>query len=106
MVLRHRMKKVFPLHDPVKAPARVVDAVKHEVRKYVRREHNKELPEGFDLWAFACKVGPNAESAKACVLGDVSAKIDEVATGGASEVYVEVIAAAEKRPISSEAPAG
>lgn len=100
------MKKVFPLQAPNKAPARVADAVKHEVRKYVRREHNKELPEGFDLWTFTCKVGPSAATAAQCPLGDVSAKIDAAVNAGASEVYIEVVAMPARRAPDSETPVG
>ncbi|HVU34713.1 MAG TPA: DUF6172 family protein [Opitutaceae bacterium] len=100
------MKKSFPLHQPGKVPARVVDSVKHEVRKYVRREHRKPLPEGFDLWSFACKVGGTAATAVACPLGEVSAQIDQVVAAGGTDVYIEIVATAEHRPQSSEAPAG
>jgi hypothetical protein len=105
MVLATRMKKTLPLHDPAKAPARVLDSIKHEVRKYVRREHNKELPEGFDLWEFDCKIGATAAAAEACALGAINAKIDQVAASGSDQVYLEIVARAAKRPISSEAPA-
>ncbi len=98
------MKKTFPLQQPGKAPARVLDSIKHEVRKYVKREHAKDLPEGFDLWTFECRVGASAEAAAECPLGDVSAKIDEVANTGVPGVYIEVIAKPAKRPPSSEAP--
>ena len=100
------MKKILSFHDPVKAPARVLDQIKHEVRKYVRREHNKELPAGYDLWEFDCKVGASSASAEACALGDINAKIDQVAASGAAEVYLEVVARPAKRPMSSEAPVG
>lgn len=100
------MKKVFPLHAPGKAPERVVEGVKHEVRKYVKREHRKDLPEGFDLWAFTSKVGATAAAAVDCALGDISAKIDEVAQAGGDEVYVEVLATPAHRPPSSETPVG
>ncbi len=100
------MKKVFPLHEPGIASARVVDRVKHEVRKYVRREHQKALPDGFDLWTFACRVGATAATASDCALGDVSAQIDQVATQGAGEVYIEIVATPTRRPLSSETPTG
>ena len=99
------MKKTLPLHDSVKAPARVLDQIKHEVRKYVRREHKKDLPDGYDLWEFDCKVGATDASAEACALGDINAKIDQVAASGAEKVYIEVVARAVKRSISSETPA-
>ncbi|WP_338049214.1 DUF6172 family protein, partial [Photobacterium sanctipauli] len=41
---RKTMKKTFALTHPKKAVPRVVEAVKYEVKKYLRRERNKALP--------------------------------------------------------------
>ena len=77
------MKKTFPLSAPDRATARVIDAIKHDVRKYVKRERRKPLPEGTDFWNFACKVGPDAATAEPKVIDEVNAAIDAVAAGGA-----------------------
>jgi hypothetical protein len=84
------MKKNFPLHLPGKADARVLDAIKHEIRKYVRRERNKPLPEGAARWIFACRVGADQATAEAAELKDVSAAIDQVARTGVDHIHVEV----------------
>ncbi len=91
------MKKTFPLHAPGKADARVVEGIKHDVRKYVRRERDKTLPEGFDQWDFACKVGAEVATAEVKDLPSVAAAINTVVQTGAGSVYVEVIAAAGHR---------
>lgn len=91
------MKKPFPLHVPGKDEARVIDAIKFDVRKYVKRERRKTLPEGFDVWRFDCKVGPDAASAPITALADISTAIDAVAKTGASAVYVEVLASPDHR---------
>jgi hypothetical protein len=98
------MKKVFPLKLPHKADPRVVEGIKNEVRKYVKREHRKKLPEGFDLWTFSCKVGPTAANATDCELGNLAAAIDTVASSGAPAVYVEIRAEPGKHILPSEAP--
>jgi len=87
------MKKSFPLTAPGKADARVVEAVKYEVRKYVQRERRKPVPEGFDLWTFACRAGANSETAARCELADIGTAIDAVASAGGAAVYVEILAA-------------
>ncbi len=97
------MKKNFPLKVPGKVDQRVVEAVKNDVRKYVKRERRKTLPEGFTQWEFACKVGPDSASAASCRLADVSAKIDEIAHAGSGEVYIEVLAVPGQRPGSGDA---
>ena len=86
------MKKMFALKAPGKADPRVVDAVKHEVRKYVKRERRKLLPEGFTEWIFHCKAGANRDTAAACDLPDIGSIIDQVAQTGAAEAYIEIIA--------------
>lgn len=91
------MKKTFPLNEPGKADARVVEAVKFELRKYLKRERRKKLPEGFDQWDFACKVGPDQTVAETKSVKDVFLAIDEIAKTDAPQVYVELLAAAGKR---------
>ena len=86
------MKKTFPLIASHKASARVLDAVKHEIRKYVKRERRKAVPAGFDEWEFACKIGIEAGAAESKALRDVASAVDAIAASGASSVYVEVIA--------------
>lgn len=92
------MKKTFPLKDPAKADERVIEAIKHDVRKYAKRERRKPLPEGFDLWELHCRVGPGAALAEAKPFKEVPAAIDAVAAAGGTEVYVEIVSAAAKWP--------
>jgi hypothetical protein len=96
------MKKTFPLTQPGKTDARVLDAIKHDVRKYVKRERRKPLPEGFDLWAFNCQVGPDAATVEAKPLKEISAAIDRVAQAGATHVYIEILAVGGLRQLSDD----
>jgi hypothetical protein len=91
------MKKVFPLTVGGKAPARVVDAIKHEVRKYVKRERQKDLPEGFEVWDFSCRVGPNAAEASVTTLKEIGSAIDAAVIANPVEIYVELLAVPAKR---------
>jgi hypothetical protein len=86
------MKKIFPLTAPGKANERVVESVKNDLRKYVKRERRKPLPEGFTQWDFACKTGPNRDTAVPCPLAAVGAAVDAIVRAGGSEVYVEILA--------------
>jgi hypothetical protein len=92
------MKKTFPLKEPEKVDARVLEAVKFEVRKYLKRERRKKFPEGFDEWKIACKIGPDQATAETKAVEDLFSAIDAVAQTGSAQVYVEVIASAGKRP--------
>jgi hypothetical protein len=96
------MKKTFPLKAPGKADPRVVEAVKNDVRKYVKRERKKTLPDGFSEWNFRCKVGPDSDHAADCALGSVSPGIDAVANAGGVQVYVEILAEPGNRPEPTE----
>lgn len=86
------MKKTFPFHVPGKDDPRVLEAIKHDVRKYVKRERRKTVPEGFDLWQFDCRVGADQAEAVSTQLGSVSTEIDALAKTGAAGVYVEILA--------------
>lgn len=93
------MKKAFALNAPGKADARVVEAIKNDVRKYVKRERNKTLPEGFDVWEFNCSVGLAPESAEPKSLKDIGTAIDGIAQSGAKTVFVEVLAVPAHRQV-------
>lgn len=92
------MKKIFPLQAPGKADPRVVESVKNEIRKYVKRERRKPLPGDFTWWNFKCKAGADHDSAADCALIDLGAAIDAVVAAGGTQVYLEVIADPGHRP--------
>lgn len=95
------MKKTFPLHAPGKDDARVLDAIKHDVRKYVKRERNKPLPEGFDRWNFECRVGVDQTAAQTKTLQEISGALAEIAQTGRADVYVEIHAVPGQRTLPS-----
>ena len=55
------MRKIFQLHVEGGNRDRVLDAVKHEIRKYIKRERRRDLPEGADFWDFDCRFGRSRE---------------------------------------------
>ena len=87
------MKKTFKLHIEGKNPDRLLEAIKHEVRKYVKRERGKTLPKGVDFWAFDCKFGATEATAEVVRLAELTKKMDEVASAGGDSFYVEILAA-------------
>ena len=86
------MKKKFNLNDPKKAPARVVDSIKHEVNKYLARERRKPLQEGSQFWDFNCKIGELESSAKVIHVSEINKAIDLLVTQQISEFYLEILA--------------
>ena len=85
------MKKNFPLQAEGKHPDRVLEAVKHEIRKYFKRERNRALPKDVDFWDFDCKVGLTADTAEVVRVSAVIEAVDTAAKTGASSVYVEIL---------------
>lgn len=100
------MKKTFQLNIEGKNRDRVLDAVKHEMRKYVKRERRRELPEGVDFWDFDCKFGPAQDSAEVVHLATLTSLIDAVAKEGGAQFYVEILARHGHRKARSEGARG
>ena len=86
------MKKTFPLQVPGHADQRVLEAIKGDVRKYLKREKRKPLTDGVDFWDFACKVGADKAEPEARHQVEVVPAIDAAAKAGATTVYVEILA--------------
>jgi hypothetical protein len=86
------MRKTFSLNVEGKNRDRTVEAVKHEIRKYIKRERRRELPAGVDYWDFDCKFGADKEAAVPVHLAQITGLIDGVVTEGRDAFYVEVIA--------------
>ena len=86
------MKKTFQLNIEGKNRDRVLDAVKHEIRKYIKRERRRDVPEGADYWDFDCKFGLSEDVAEVVHLATLTALIDGVANAAGSQFYVEVLA--------------
>ena len=86
------MKKTYSLiHPRIKVP-RLVDSIKHDVRKYLKRERRKELPEGVDYWDFDCKFGPTEDDAKVVHVAEISKSIDSALDQELDSFYVEILA--------------
>jgi len=91
------MKKNFQLTDTKLAPARQVDAVKHEINKYIARERRKKLTDGFDYWDFDCKIGEDAPSSKEVAVADINKSIDGFVAKDLKSFYVEILAKPARR---------
>ena len=86
------MKKTFPFQISGQADQRVLEGIKNDVRKYIKREQSKALPEGVDFWDFACKIGADQAEPEAKHPAEVIPAIDAIAKTGATTVYVEILA--------------
>ena len=86
------MKKTFTLTHPKIKKDRLVEAVRHEIKKYIKRERKKILPEGVDFWDFDCKFGHTAEEAKEIHLSEIGKCIDKIVEEQREDFYLEILA--------------
>jgi hypothetical protein len=90
-----KMKKTFNLIHPKIKAARLVEAAKADVNKYLKRERRRELPEGVDFWDFNCKFGPTDKKAKRIHVTEIGKYIDEAEA--LESFYVEILAKPGRR---------
>jgi uncharacterized sporulation protein YeaH/YhbH (DUF444 family) len=100
------MRKTFQLAIEGKNPDRVVEAVKHDIRKYIKRERRRALPEGVDFWDFDCRFGATEETAAIVHLNDITGMIDAVVKEAGKQVYVEILAKPGHRKARPASEAG
>ena len=86
------MKKTFNLNIEGKNRDRVLEATKHEIRKYVKRQRRVPLPEGVDFWDFDCKFGTTKDNAEVVHFATITSLIDAVVSGGGDSFYLEMLA--------------
>jgi hypothetical protein len=85
------VKKTYSLDIEGKNRDRLLDAAKHDIRRYVKRERSRPLPAGVDFWDFACRLGSAEDTATALHFGELFASIDAIAREGGDRFYVEVV---------------
>ena len=91
------MRKIFSLtHEKIKGP-RLVDAIKHEVKKYLKRERIKKLTEDADFWDFDCKYGHTKESAEVIHTSALNKSIDDAVQNELESFYLEILVKPGKR---------
>lgn len=92
------MKKVFTLKVENKKIERQADTIKAEVKKYLKRERNKKLPDDCDRWEFDCKIGESSEKNHNIKAENISKGIDNFVKVEADSFYLEIIARATVHP--------
>lgn len=95
------MKKIFVLSDDKIKTARLIEAVKYEVKKYLKREQKKTLPENADYWDFDCRYGQNEKEARPIHQKEINKCLDEAEAQELKSFYLEIMAkpaARRKKP--------
>ena len=85
------MKKTYALKVEGKNRDRLLDAAKHDIRKYVKRERARALPGGVDFWDFDCKLGASETTAVPVHFAALITSVDALVKDGAEQFYAEII---------------
>lgn len=96
------MKKTFKLHVENKNQDRVVESIKSEIRKYIKREQNKPLPKEKNFWFFDCKFAKDEETPYEISFSDIMRFVNEAVAENCETFYLEIVSRAEKREKKSE----
>ena len=91
------MKKTFPLHRQDRHPDRVLDALKHELHRYMARERRRPLPPETDFWHFDCRLGLDEASAQPVHPAQLNSQLSALAQTGAKQCYVQLLALPMRR---------
>jgi hypothetical protein len=98
------MKKTFPFQIPGQDTSRVAEGIKQTIRKYLKRERRKALPEGVDFWDFDCRIGLGQQPPVLKHVAELISAIDQAAQSEVKEVYVEILAKPGVRTKKSNQP--
>lgn len=86
------MKKTFKMHHPkIKVP-RLVEAIKYEVKKYIKRERGKALPPNADFWDFDCRYGVDEAKSEVIHLSAINKSISLAEEHQLESFYLEILA--------------
>ena len=101
------MKKTFKMsHPKIKVP-RLVEAIKFEVKKYIKRERRKSLPPNVDFWDFDCRFGVDEASSNVIHLSAINQSISLAESDQLESFYLEILAKPgyrSKKPVEDQQP--
>jgi len=85
------MRKTYQLNLEGKNRDRLLESSKHEIRKYIRRERRKALPQGMDYWDFDTRLGVDEASAVALPPAELIRSINALTAAGGDQFFVEIL---------------
>ncbi len=85
------MKKTFKMTHPKIQVPRLVEAIKYEVKKYIKRERRKTLPPNVDFWDFDCRYGADEATSEVIHLSAINKYISQAETDQLESFYLEIL---------------
>lgn len=86
------MKKTVILTHPKIKLDRLVDAARHDIKKFLKKERSKPLAEGAAFWDFDCKFGNTEEEAVSIHISELNKHIDAAAQQQRESFFMEIVA--------------
>jgi len=97
------MKKTFQLIEKNKKPERTLDSIKNEIRKYLKRERKKKLPEDAIFWEFDCRFGREENTAESLTANDIIKALDITLKENWESCYIEILSRpSEKKRVNED----
>ena len=98
------MKKIFKLTAENKKAERVLDSIKYDIRRYLKRERKKKLPEDATFWDFECAFGKSSDDKKEISASEITNALDKASEESWEACYIEIIAKAvtKERKVQSK----
>ncbi|KLD70750.1 DUF6172 family protein [Xanthomonas pisi] len=91
------MRKTYQLNLEGKNRDRLLEASKNDIRKYIRRERRKDLPDGADYWDFDMRFGVDEASAAPLPPAELIRAINALTGEGGDQYFVEILRKPGKR---------
>ena len=85
------MNKSYKLIEEKRNKDRVVESVKHEIRKYIKREKNKSLPKDVDFWKLECKISKDNDALVFVEFPNLIKTIDTLVLENAQTLNIEIL---------------
>jgi len=85
------MNKSYKLIEEKRDKDRVVESIKHEIRKYIKREKNKPLPEDVDFWKLECKISKDSDKLAFVEFQNLIRTIDILVLEEAEILNIEIL---------------
>jgi len=91
------LKKTFKLQVENKNKDRVLESIKNEIRKYIKREQSKPLPEEMNYWYFDCKFAKDSETPTEIPFTAIIKCVDDASVSNCETFYLEINSIAKHR---------
>ena len=93
------MKKIFKLQETEQNPDRILEKIKHQLRRYLRREKKKDIKALNSFLEFECRFGQDEKSSKKVSFNDIIQLLDKTREDDWKECYIEIVAVVQEKSL-------